>query len=67
MVALIQSYPSLFSDVPSHTHLIEHDMDVGDMADKSVLLAQNLHFYWVSLDKQQHLDQEVKYMLDNIT
>lgn len=27
---LIRSYPCLFGDTPTRTHLIEHDIDVGD-------------------------------------
>ena len=30
LVALIRNYPVLFSDTPSQTHLIEHDIDIGD-------------------------------------
>lgn len=30
LVALIRSYPVLFSDTLSKTHLIEHDIDTGD-------------------------------------
>lgn len=30
LVALIRSYPVLFSDTLSKTHLIEHDIDIGD-------------------------------------
>ena len=59
LVALIRNYPALFSDVPSRTHLIEHDVDVGDAA------PIKQRFYRVSSDKRKHLDQEVRYMLDN--
>lgn len=30
LVSLIHSYPALFSHTLSQTHLIEHDIDVGD-------------------------------------
>lgn len=30
LLSLIRSYPVLFSDTPSQTHLIEHDIDIGD-------------------------------------
>ena len=30
LVALIRNYPVLFSDTPSQTHFIEHDIDIGD-------------------------------------
>lgn len=32
LISLIRSYPALFSDVPSRTHLVEHDVEVGDAA-----------------------------------
>ena len=56
---LLSDFPSLFSDTPSCTHLIEHDIDVGD--------AQPIRqrFYRVSPQKQQHLEGEVTYLLDN--
>ena len=59
LVSLINRYPVLFSDTPSQTHLIEHDIDVGE--------AQPIkqRFYRVSPDKKTQLDKEVQYMLDN--
>ncbi len=30
MTRLINSFPRLFSDVPMHTHVLEHDINVGD-------------------------------------
>jgi hypothetical protein len=30
MVGLIQTFPGLFSDTPTCTNLIEHDIDIGD-------------------------------------
>ena len=30
LAELIKSYPSLFGDTPSKTHIIERDIDVGD-------------------------------------
>lgn len=59
LIAVIESYPALFSDVPSRTHLVEHDVDVGD----AVPIKQR--FYRVSLEKRKQLDKEVQYMLDN--
>lgn len=59
LVQLIQSYPSLFSDTPTCTNLIEHDVDVGD----AWPIAQR--FYRVSPEKRKILDTEVKYMVDN--
>ncbi len=55
----MSDFPSLFSDTPSCTHLIEHDIDVGDAE------PIRQRFYRVSQDKQRHLEAEVKYLLDN--
>ncbi len=59
LIALINNYVSLFGDVPSRTHWLEHDIDVGD--------AESIrqHFYRVSPNKFVHLKAEVQYMLDN--
>lgn len=57
--SLLSDFPSLFSDTPSCTHLIEHDIDVGDAE------PIRQRFYRVSQDKQRHLEAEVKYLLDN--
>lgn len=59
LICLINAYPTLFSDIPSQTHLIEHDIDVGE--------AQPIRqrFYRVSPDKRVQLDNEVEYMLQN--
>lgn len=59
LIELIHSFPSLFSDTPSRTHLIEHDIDVGD--------AQPVRqrFYRVSPQKREQLEAEVKYMLEH--
>ena len=59
LVKLVKSYPCLFADTPSRTHLIEHDHDVGD--------AQPVRqqFYRMSAVKHEHLEAEVKYMLEN--
>ena len=29
VVSLIESHVSLFSDMPTHTHVLQHDIDVG--------------------------------------
>lgn len=47
VVRLIKSHPSLFSDTPSRTHLIEHDIDIGDA--KPI----KQHFYRVPLEKSK--------------
>lgn len=57
--SLLSDFPSLFSDTPSCTHLIEHDIDVGDAE------PIRQRFYRVSQDKQRHLEAEVKYLLEN--
>ena len=56
---VIHRYPSLFSDTPGRTHLIEHDIDVGD----SEPIKQR--FYRVNFEKRKYLDSEVNYMLAN--
>lgn len=59
LVALIRSYPALFSDTLSQTHLIEHDIDIGEA--KPI----KQKFYRVSEEKKQQLETEVQYMLEN--
>nr|XP_033964458.1 uncharacterized protein LOC117465610 [Pseudochaenichthys georgianus] len=59
LVDLVKNYPCLFGDTPSRTHLIEHDIEVGDA--KPV----RQRFYRMSPDKREHLEAEVKYMLEN--
>ncbi len=59
LVALIRNYPVLFSDTPSQTHLIEHDIDIGDA--KPI----KQRFYRVSEEKRLQLETEMQYMLDN--
>lgn len=56
---LINSHPSLFSDTPSRTHLIKHDIDVGDA--KPI----KQHFYCVPVEKRKRMEKEVAYMLEN--
>lgn len=57
LINLITEYVSLFSDIPSCTHLMEHDINVGD----SVPICQR--YYRVSANKKKHLDAEIDYML----
>ena len=59
LVGLIQGYPCLFGDVPSHTNVLEHDVDVGDTE------PIRQRFYQVNHDKRKFLDAEVSYMLEN--
>lgn len=59
LTILINSYLSLFSDAPTQTHLIKHDIDVG------VAEPIKQRFYRMSDDKRRQLEAEVEYMLDN--
>ena len=59
LTELIRRYPAIFGDAPSRTHLVEHDIDVGDAS------PIRQRFYRVSNDKSQVLDKEVKYMLQH--
>jgi hypothetical protein len=56
---LILEYSHIFSDVPGRTHLLHHDIDVGD----AVPVKQTP--YRLSPVKKQALDDELQYMLDN--
>lgn len=58
-MSLIHAYPTLFSDTPTQTHLMEHDIDVGDIQ------PIRQRFYRVSPDKSAQLVKEVDYMLKN--
>ncbi|KAG1935721.1 hypothetical protein F2P79_019219, partial [Pimephales promelas] len=49
----------LFADVPTRTHLIQHDVDVGDAR------PIRQRFYRVPINKRNVLEAEVQYMLDN--
>lgn len=57
IMKLASSFPSLFSDVPTRTHIIEHDIDVG--------IAQPVkqHTYRVNPIKRELLQKEVYYLL----
>ncbi len=57
--SLIKSFPSLFGDTPGRTHLIVHDIDVGDAA------PIKQRFYRVNNVKRECLDAEVRYMLEH--
>ena len=57
--ALINDYLCLFNDVPTRTHLMEHNIDVGD----SQSIRQR--FYRVSEEKRMVMEKEIEYMLDN--
>ena len=60
LVALVNGYPALFQDVPSRTHLIEHDVEVDGK-----IRPIRQRFYRVSPEKRKTLNKEVNYMLDN--
>ncbi len=59
LTELIGSHPCLFGDAPTHTHLIEHDIDVGD--------AQPItqRFYRINPEKRKYLEAEIQYLLDH--
>lgn len=59
LAALIYRFPCLFGDTPTRTHVVEHDIDVGD----SKPIKQR--FYRVHPEKRKFLDAEVKYMPEN--
>lgn len=58
-IELIRKFPMFFGDTPTHTNLIEHDIDVGDSP------PIKHRFYRCASDKRKALESEVKYMLDN--
>ena len=49
----------LFSDVPTQTDFLEHDIDVGG--------AESIwqRFYRVPIEKKESQNEEVQYLLDN--
>lgn len=59
ILRLVESFPHLFSDVPSCTTVIEHDIDVGSA------LPIKQHAYRVNPMKRDLLKKEVIYLLDN--
>lgn len=59
IVSLIQSFLGLFSDVPTQTNVIQHDIDVGEH------LPIKQHAYRVNPVKRKIIESEVKYLLDN--
>jgi hypothetical protein len=56
---IIGEYGKLFSDIPSQTPLIYHDVDVGN----SRPIKQ--HPYRLNPSKQEHLTKEINYLLEN--
>ena len=59
MKSVISDCNALFSDVPKTTHLIEHDVDVGN----ATPIKQ--HPYRVNPVKLETVRTEIKYMLEN--
>lgn len=59
VVNLIQLHVSLFSDVPTQTHVLQHDIVVGD----SPPIKQ--HAYRMNPDTHLRLQKQVNYMLEN--
>lgn len=57
IISFIQSYPSLFSDVPGRTSVIQHDIDVGEAP------PVKQHSYRVNPRKLDIMRTEVEYML----
>ena len=55
----ICKYPALFSDVPTCTNVLQHDIDVGDAA------PIRQHPYRVNPEKRQLMSKEVDYMLQH--
>ncbi len=49
----------MFGDTLSRTHLIVHDIDVGDAE------PIKQRFYRVNAERREYLDAEIKYMLEN--
>lgn len=56
---LVRSFPELFTDAPSRTDWVQHDIDVGDA--KPV----KQRFYRVAPEKREIMEKEIKYMLDH--
>lgn len=59
LIDLIHSFSGLFSNTPGRTHLIEHDIQVGNA--KPI----KQRFYQVNADKLKCLNSEIAYMLEN--
>lgn len=56
---LLLAARELFSETPSQTHLMEHDIVIGEVQ------PIRQRFYCVSPDKRAQLNNDVKYMLEN--
>ena len=56
---MILKYTGLFSDVPSKTNLVQHDVDVGNA------MPVKQHPYRVNRLKLEQMRKKIKYMLEN--
>ena len=59
VISLIQQFPSLFSDIPSRTTVLKHDIDVGDNA------PVKQHAYRVNPTKHAMMKAETDYLMEN--
>ena len=59
LINLIHHHMPLFSDVPTHTSFIEHDIAVGCAP------SIKQHVYCVNPAKREYMRKEVSYMLEN--
>lgn len=59
VIELITSFPSLFSDVPSQTSVLQHDIDVQDA--KPI----KQHAYQMNTVKRSAMKKETDYLLEN--
>jgi len=59
LLLLVGSYEHLFSDSPTQTNVIFHDVDVGDAS------PIKQHPYRTNPIKQQHMEKEIRYLLEN--
>lgn len=59
VIGLIKKFPVLFSDVPSQTTVLEHDIDVGDCSP----IKQNS--YRVNPIKREIMQEETAYLLEH--
>ncbi len=59
LTELINSFPCLFFDSPTRTHLIEHDIIVSD----DVKPIKQI-FYRVNVEKQKQMEEQINYMFE---
>ncbi len=60
IVSLIQSFLGLFSDVPTQTNAIKHDIELNEHP----LIKQNA--YRVNPAKRKVIESEVKYLMEMV-